>query len=119
MSLIILVEDEHDLRTLMVDVLEMAGYEVRSFERADSAWDYIRAFGFDADLLITDLKLPGELDGLQLVHKLHLLLPQLPAVVTSGCHDELTGSYDQVFWLPKPYPIDRLEAICHELTVDR
>lgn len=116
MSSIILVEDEHDLLTLMVDILEMDGYEVRAFERADFAWEYIRQHGFDADLLITDLKMPGELDGLQLVHRLHRLLPAVPVIVISGCHAELNGLDDQVHWLRKPYSLDHFEAICHELT---
>lgn len=116
MSSIILVEDEVDVLTLMVDILEMGGYEVLAFERADTAWAYIREHGFDADLLITDLKMPGELDGLQLVHKLHRLLPDVPVVVASGCHDELSSPDDKVYLLRKPYSVDQLEAICHKLT---
>lgn len=116
MSSIILVEDDVDTLRLMVEILEADGYEVRAFVHGDSAWTYIRQHGFDADLLITDLKLPGELDGLQLVHKLHRLLPEVPTVVTSGCHAELSGADNQVYWLRKPYTVEQLEAICQALT---
>lgn len=84
MSTIILVEDEQDIMTIMVEVLEMDGHKIKAFCEADSAWNHIQHNGFDADLLITDLRMPGSIDGLQLVHRLHDLLPQIPVVVASG-----------------------------------
>lgn len=117
MSSIILVEDEPDILMLMTDVLEMDGHQVNAFPEADSAWNHIQQRGFDADLLITDLRMPGMIDGLQLVHNVHELLPQIPVMVVSGYHvssNSLDG-YD-VSWLQKPFTLDQLLELCHKLT---
>lgn len=113
---IILVEDDADTSRLMVAILDggwIRGTRVRSRR---FGMDLHTAAWLDADLLITDLKLPGELDEVQLVHKLHRLLPEVPTVVTSGCHAELNGPGHQVYWLRKPYTVEQLEAICRALT---
>ncbi len=39
MSLIILVEEEQDLPMLIEEILVMAGYDVRTFDKAGSVWD--------------------------------------------------------------------------------
>lgn len=114
MSSIILVEDEPDIMLLITDVLEMEGHRVRAFPEADSAWNHILHFGFDADLLITDLRMPGTIDGLQLVHNLHGVLPQIPVMVVSGYHASSNSIHgNHVCWLQKPFALDQLlEACC-------
>lgn len=117
MSTIILVEDEQDIMSIMVEVLEMEGHRVRAFCEADSAWSHIQHNGFDADLLITDLRMPGSIDGLELVQRLHDLLPQVPVVVASGFHAAVnTLDYNHVHWLNKPFSLNQLQAICQRLT---
>lgn len=117
MSSIILVEDEPSILMLMTDILEMDGHQVVAFNEADSAWNHIRDRGFDADLLITDLRMPGNIDGLQLIHNVHALQPMIPVMVVSGFHasSNSLGS-NQVRWLQKPFVIDELLELCHKLT---
>lgn len=117
MSSIILVEDEPDILLLITDVLEMDGHQVQTFPEADSAWNHIQQRGFQADLLITDLRMPGTIDGLQLVHNVHDMLPQVPVMVVSGYHalsDSLSENH--VCWLQKPFAIDELLELCQKLT---
>lgn len=117
MSSIILVEDEQVILTIMTDVLEMDGNKVKAFCEADSAWNHIQLYGFDADLLIPDLRMPGTIDGLQPVHNVHGLVPLVPVVVASGFHaaaDSLDGNH--VYWLQKPFGLDQLLELCHKLT---
>lgn len=102
---------------LMIDILEAEGYLVRAFSEADSAWYYIQQHGFDADLLITDLKMTGTVNGLQLVHNLHDASPNVPVIVASGFHAEPSDlDDDRVYWLDKPFSVHQLQAICYELT---
>ncbi|MFW6191892.1 MAG: sigma-54-dependent transcriptional regulator [Gemmatimonadota bacterium] len=69
---IVIVEDDADLRTLLVTEMEEAGYEVRSVGTAEEAQKVLvdRA----ADLVISDLRLPGS-DGLQLLRRSRALDP--------------------------------------------
>lgn len=116
MDSIIVVEDEQLILDLVVEVLEMYGYKVRSFQSADAAWHFIEGWGYPPRLLITDLQMPGEIDGVELVKRVQKLQPYTPVVVASGYHaapEEMANQ--KVFWLPKPFNIDQLHAICQKL----
>jgi DNA-binding NtrC family response regulator len=116
MNTIILVEDEQPVRDLLVEFLQDLGYQVRPFETADLAWEHIRARQYQVRLLITDLCLPGDMDGLDLVKRLHAKAPDTPVIVVSGFHqqaDSLRG--DDIHWLGKPFSFQRLETLCREI----
>jgi DNA-binding NtrC family response regulator len=116
MNTIILVEDEQPLRDLLVEFLQDLGYQVRPFETADLAWEHIHARQYPVRLLITDLRLPGDMDGLDLVKRLRAKAPDTPVVVVSGFHqqvDSLRGN--DIHWLGKPFPLQRLETLCQEI----
>jgi DNA-binding NtrC family response regulator len=117
MNTIILVEDEQPVRDLLVEFLQDLGYQVRPFETADLAWDHICARQYPVRLLITDLRLPGDMDGLGLVKRLRARAPDTPVVVVSGFHhqaDSLHG--DDVHWLGKPFALQSLETLCQEIS---
>lgn len=116
MNSIIVVEDEELILGLMVDVLELYGYEVRPFSSADAAWQFIETCDYPLRLLITDLRMPGAIDGVELVKRVHRAQPEIPVIVVSGFHTASdTISDENVFWLPKPFTIDQLHAICQQL----
>lgn len=117
MSWIIVVEDEQAILMLMTDILEIDGHEVRAFGEADSSWGHIQRYGFDADLLIMDLKMPGKIDGVELVKKLHQVLPEIPVLVVSRYHvaAHMYLDDDHVHFLRKPFSLDQLNATCHRL----
>jgi DNA-binding NtrC family response regulator len=116
MNSIIVVEDEELILGLMVDVLELYGYKVQPFSRADAAWHFIEARDYPVRLLITDLKMPGAIDGVELVKRVHDVQPQTPVIVVSGFHEASDTLADEgVYWLPKPFDIDKLHRICQRL----
>jgi CheY-like chemotaxis protein len=116
MDSIIVVEDEPHILNLIVDILENHGYHVRAFPNADSAWEYLEYKSQNMDLLITDLQMPGEIDGIGLVQRVHEKFPKVPIVVASGYHSESDSLHiDRVFWLPKPFTLDELSLTCQQL----
>lgn len=116
MDSILVVEDERLILNLVVDVLEMYGYTATPFSNADAAWRFIESCGYPPRLLITDLQMPGEIDGIELVKRVHRLQPSTPVVVASGYHSTAESLADhRVHWLPKPFEIDQLHAMCQRL----
>lgn len=116
MDSILVVEDEQIILGLITDVLEMYGYKVQPFLDADAAWEYIQSREYPPRLLITDLRMPGEMDGVELVKRVQKIQPQTPILVASGYHGHSELLNDpKVFWLPKPFDIDKLHAICQKL----
>ena len=66
MARILLAEDDDDMRRLLVEALERAGYDVADFDNGASAYERLREEPFS--LLLTDIVMPG-LDGIELAKR--------------------------------------------------
>jgi CheY-like chemotaxis protein len=103
------VDDNDAVRDIAVRALERAGVFALGFGSAESALSASPA----ADLLITDVVLPG-MNGLELAEELHNRLPQLPVLFTSGYGEDVVvhgGSVDSdKDFLAKPYAPSELVA---------
>src|SRR5215469_5320960 len=110
MAAIIIVEDEEKLRRVMGLHLSSAGYQVRS---AASAEEGLR-LASDADLIITDLKLPG-MDGLEFLKQVRGQNLHAPVVVMSafGTVEIAVNAMKEgaVDFLPKPFSLDHLSVV--------
>lgn len=82
--IIVIVEDEYLVRDVAVCELEDNGFTVVEFDSADAALPYLREHGGDAALILTDVQMPGALNGLELVDILSGLWPDVPVLITSG-----------------------------------
>ena len=82
--IVVIVEDEHLVRDLTACELEEEGFSVVEFETADAALPYLRRNGANLSVVITDVQMPGVMNGLQLVDVLNRLWPQLRVLITSG-----------------------------------
>ena len=107
---VLLVEDDHELRSLLVDVLSDAGYEAVPFASAKAALGAIAA-GQAADVVVTDLIMPG-MQGQDLLRELRGLRPELNVIIMTafGSIDSAielvkAGAYD---YLTKPLGADDL-----------
>ena len=106
--LILLVEDELLIRVLTSDVLANAGYRVLGATTADEALTIMEAKPQIA-ALVTDVKLPGTIDGFGLAHLVANRWPHVGIVITSahvtpGNGDMPAGSA----FLAKPYQLSAL-----------
>ena len=102
---ILVVDDEDDVRRFVRRTLEWAGYQV---EDAGDPQDALRVLeNTGPDLLLTDIVMPG-LDGLKLAAKAHQSHPRLRAIFMTGFasqfEQELTGSV----CLSKPFTVTAL-----------
>jgi CheY-like chemotaxis protein len=107
---VLIVEDEHLIRMVLADALENAGYYVLE---ASNALEAIGIIGNhpSIDVVITDVDMPGALDGLDLMRLVSLNYRHTAIVVTSGGRylnrAELSPG---VCFLPKPYNLGLLIA---------
>ena len=78
-----LVEDEPDLRAMMSEVLQMQGYSILE---AGTGFDALNILQYDdsIDLLITDIVLPGGMDGFDLANRINRSNPGIPVLFMSG-----------------------------------
>jgi CheY-like chemotaxis protein len=80
---ILLVDDERDILDLGVLALRKAGYTVQSAISGDIAFVLIEQ-GLLFDLLITDIVMPGQLNGFALAQKVRECVPDMPIVYVTG-----------------------------------
>ena len=102
---VLLVEDDAAVRTVAAAHLAELGYAVTPAAGATAALEVLRS-GAPVDLLLTDVVMPGGLQGPELVDRALLEHPALSVLYTSGYTDgaDLTGPDGQpVPLLAKPY----------------
>lgn len=108
---ILIVDDEDDIRMLIADILSDEGFECRTAGDSASALDAIEKRR--PNLLILDIWLEGsELDGMEILQRVHEEHSSIPIVMISGHGNVETavnaiklGAYD---FIEKPFKADRL-----------
>ncbi len=114
--IILLVEDEVPVRDLTAELLKRRGYRVLKAADADEAMRLWETCGVVPDLLLTDVVMPGHMNGHDLAKTLQCLNPSLKVIYTSGyspdvIREALEREPGAVF-LSKPYhPQALYEAI--------
>ena len=107
---ILVIEDEEKQRRVVGLHLASADYEVKGAGTAEEGWK----LAGDADLILTDLKLPG-MDGLALLEKLKAQNSHTPVIVMSAFSTVENAveamKRGAVDFLPKPFSLDHLSVV--------
>lgn len=91
MAKIIVVDDEEDIRNVLKQVLERAGYEVQVAESGKDGLELLKKGG--ADLVITDVIMPG-MDGVSLTREIREKFRDTRILVISGGGNVAPASYE-------------------------
>ena len=105
---ILVLEDDEIIRSLMVDVLEDFGAVVTSFPSADEGMIFLERTSDPVDLIVSDIQMPGLLNGYDLSKVVAHRWPSLPVVLTSGNTVMAAQLGNTVKFLPKPWSTERL-----------
>ena len=105
---VLVVDDEPILRLFACEALKDAGYEVVGASSADEAIALLRR-GTPFGAVLTDIEMPGNLDGLELAWNIQAHWPEITVIITSGRKlpraDEIPRAAS---FLPKPFSAERL-----------
>ena len=115
---ILLVEDEPLIRRILAEELAEAGFEVREAETGEQAAALIAAAPTSFTVLVTDIHMPGSLDGIELARLLRAQRPDIPIIYTTGRPDTLdsTGHLGaRNVLIAKPFAPSYLLAVVHRL----
>ena len=82
-SVVLVVEDEPLIRMDAMAMIEEAGYEVVEASNANEAIAILQ-LRTDIRTVITDVEMPGSMDGLKLARYIHQRWPPIQLLVTSG-----------------------------------
>lgn len=87
MKSILVLEDDENLRELLVDVLDSLDYTVEGAASPEEALHLAHEIVFD--VIISDVRMAGPVDGLGALQELKRLRPPLRCIVMTGYADEL------------------------------
>mgnify|MGYP002629425767 CR=1 FL=1 len=108
---LIFIEDDAALRRMLATALERRGWEVVALTRAEEALERLDGTELDADVVLTDLFMPG-LGGMELCRRLRELRPEIPVVVLTafGSLDTAIEAIRAGAWdfVTKPVGVDAL-----------
>ncbi len=79
---IVVVDDEAPARTAVARILMASGYDVHALPGGQEAIDFAMSKPFD--VLLTDFRMPGGLDGLTTVRAVRRINPQVVAIIMTG-----------------------------------
>jgi two-component sensor histidine kinase/CheY-like chemotaxis protein len=80
---VLVVEDEMVLRLRAVDIVEDAGFAAVEAASADQALHILESRS-DIALMLSDIQMPGSMDGLRLAHAVHNRWPAIKIILVSG-----------------------------------
>lgn len=106
---IVLVDDDKPLLAATRQTLELAGFSVSAFDRAEPALASLHS-GFQG-VVVSDIRIPG-MDGLQLFDRIRAVDPDIPVILITGHGDipmAVKAIHDGVYdFMTKPFATDRL-----------
>ncbi len=107
---LLLVEDNPDVRESSVQLLSAEGLAVRAVDDADQALALLEG-GFAPDFLVSDIVMPGRMDGAELVRQVRDRFPAIRTVLVTGYSDVAERARDEGYSvLRKPYDLGSLMA---------
>ena len=107
---ILLVEDEPELAQVLALTLQRMGHDVRTVHNSNDAMNIVQNDA-NLDLLLTDIVLPGPMDGYSLAREAVNTRPALKVVYLSGYARRRTGSSPLGPVLQKPVSARQLVAV--------
>jgi len=117
-DVVLVIDDEPSIRMLVADVLTDAGYSVIEASDGQAGLRVLQSTG-RIDFLITDVGLPGGINGRQVADAARTLRPGLRVLFITGYAENALVGNGQLekgmHVLAKPFEVERLATKIHEL----
>jgi two-component system OmpR family response regulator len=115
---ILIVEDEALTREVTTRYLEQAGFTVRYATTGEDALALLRQEGDAIDHLLTDINLPGSVDGWTVGAEFHLRFPLRPVVYASAFAPRRQAHPAGGVFVSKPYSPAAMVEVFQRLTAE-
>jgi two-component system cell cycle sensor histidine kinase/response regulator CckA len=115
---IMVVEDDELVRELVLILLQRQGYKVLDVAQADQALAMCESYSSRIDLILTDLLMPGEMDGRDLAEQVLKIHPEIRVLLMSGYTTDamvVSGVKEGVPFLQKPFTQQELAGKVREV----
>jgi len=108
-GLILVVEDDPLILEFLCEILQEEGFVVQPQTSADAASAYLEQHSDNVRLLLTDITMPGKLNGADLANQFGDRWPDKPIMIMSGFETpESSGVRHPVSFIKKPWALGQL-----------
>lgn len=113
---VLIVEDEELVRAMAEDEFADAGFAVVSAADGEQA---VRTLQSDPgfDLLFTDIRMPGGIDGWSVAERARRLKPDIAVIYATGYSEDQASMVASSIFLKKPYRMPAVIAAAQSLGV--
>lgn len=105
---VLVVDDDSLIRVMMCEAFKEAGYDAYAAENADHAVDVLASRAAVIQLVVTDVRMPGSMDGLELGHLIAERYPDIPVVTMTGYNVNEVNNPPVGPLLRKPFDLSEL-----------
>jgi len=119
---ILVMDDEEMIRDLLRALLETLGYTVACVQdgtEAVAVYQHAQAAGQPFATVILDYTIPGGMGGLETLHRLRAINPQVKALVSSGyANNQVMADWAYYGFsgvVAKPYTMAQLQEALHNV----
>ena len=113
---VLLVEDDDFIREIVAEFLAESGHAVIQVADASQALEILRESAHKVDLLFTDVRMPGRIDGMQLAELVTAAWPEVKVLIASG---HIRPSQAEIpvrsRFMPKPYTCSDMNRMIEAL----
>ena len=108
-GLILVVEDDPLILEFLCEILQEEGFVVQPQTNADAASAYLEQHSDNVRLLLTDISMPGTLNGADLANQFGDRWPDKPIMIMSGFETpQSSGVRHSVSFIKKPWALGQL-----------
>lgn len=112
---VVLIDDNDDVRETVAEALKSLGYRVTEAASGDEALSLLESRAGEFDVVVTDIVMPGKVDGLALGRIVRKRWPKLAVLLTTGFAGDTDNGSDggtaEFSVLTKPYRKQELARI--------
>jgi signal transduction histidine kinase/ActR/RegA family two-component response regulator len=114
---VLLVEDDDEVAALTVEMINQLGYDTTRVASAEAALGAL-ADERAIDIVLSDVMMPGRMNGVELAQEIRRRRPQLPVLLTSGYAEAASRSAaaHRIRIIAKPYRMDELREALAAVT---
>ena len=110
---VLVVEDNVEVADVTASLIEQLGYQTLRAENATDALNRLQR-GDKIDLVLSDVVMPGGMNGIALAQEIGNHYPQIPVLLTSGYSDVVQSAQSKFAILRKPFQLPVLEKSVRE-----
>jgi CheY-like chemotaxis protein len=110
----LIVDDEPAIREYIGVILQRKGIRSIEAESAIEALRILHQIRGQVDLLISDIQMPGDMDGVDLAHSIKDSFPTLPVILISGYADRVPAGFA---FVQKPFMPEKISEAVTRLLI--